>query len=74
MREKRFFEKIEKSKLLQLVFCVVSMSLILGIYCICGRMIDVNHSRRYTVVEDKNLIKYVEGATIEGNRLVITGW
>lgn len=69
-----FFRKFIEKRSYQIVFFIVSMCAILGAYFILRLHIAEEISHRYTVVEDKCLIKFVEEASVEGDELTISGW
>lgn len=71
---KRFFRELNEKRVYQIVFFVASMCVILSGYVFLRIRITDEISKRYTVVEDKNLVKFVEEVTVENGRLTIYGW
>ena len=71
---KRFFRELNEKRSYQVVFFVVSMCVVLGGYVILRTVVAEGSSHRYTVVKDKNLIKYVEEVSVERDILTVSGW
>lgn len=71
---RRFFRNFNEKRSYQIVFFIVSMCVILGGYFVLRMKVTEEVSHRYTVVEDKNVIKYIEDVSIEEDTLTVSGW
>lgn len=71
---KRFFRELHENRKYQVVFFVVSMCVIFGLFLGVRIKLATVKALEFTIVEDKNLIKYVEEVKVENNKLVVTGW
>jgi len=71
---KRFFLELNEKRKYQLAVFVVSMCIVLGLYAGVGKIIQTSKSHQYTVIEDNNLIRYIEGISITKGKLKINGW
>jgi len=71
---RRFFNNLNEKRSYQIVFFIVSMCVVLGMYLGIRAKISVDKSHEYMVVEDKNLIKCIEDVTINKKELCISGW
>lgn len=71
---RRFFRNLSEKRSYQVVFFVVSMCVVFLGYGILRTKIETVTARQYTVMEDKDLIKYIEAVNCEGDILTISGW
>lgn len=71
---KSFFRNLSEKRSYQIVFFVVSMCVIFSTYFVLRIKIEQDVSRRYTVEEDKNLVKEIEAVSIADDILTISGW
>ena len=70
-----FFKKMENSKKLQVLFFVVSMSVIVGAYLIIASVMPRKDNRTFVEhQEDFSWVNQVEDVRIEGKKLVVDGW
>ena len=71
---KRFCKELNEKRSYQIVFFVISMCVVFLVYGVLRMKIEAVVSRQYTVVEDKDLIKYIEAVNSEEGMLKISGW
>ncbi len=71
---KRFFRNLSEKRSYQIVFFVVSMCVIFGIYFGIRTRMFLIQEHEYTVIDDVKLAKCVEDVSIEKGRIKVTGW
>lgn len=72
---KRLFRNLSEKRSYQIVFFVVSMCVVLGMYVGVHAKIAIQKAHEYTIGQDRRgLIKYIEDVEIEGDVIKISGW
>lgn len=70
----KLIKKIESSFLMQIATCIILSSIIIVVFLTLSRIIEFKNSRKYTIIEDIEIINSVEKINIENNILSLTGY
>jgi hypothetical protein len=73
-KENNIFKKIANSFSLQIVTCLILCGIIIGVFFIFNSRVDLRNSRKYTIVDDINLMNYIEQLRFENNTLELEGY
>jgi|LSQX01.1.fsa_nt_gb hypothetical protein len=73
-KQKNITKKIESSFLLQILTCIILSSIIIGVFLLFNKVIDVKNYRKYSLEEDIKLMTCVENIFIENKFLSIEGY
>lgn len=71
---KRFFRELNEKRAYQVVFFVVSMCVVLGMYANIHNKIVEAKAHTYEVIVDNQVIKNIDKVTVNGNVLEVSGW
>jgi len=66
--------KIRDNYIYQIMVCIVLSFLVIFVFFIVNKAIDFKKFRKYTVVEDINLVNSIEDIKIDDNKLTFTGY
>ena len=68
------FKKINKSRKMQIIVCVVLSAIVIIGFLVLNRIIDRNKFYEYSLTEDNNIIKLIEDINIVNDSITIDGY
>lgn len=68
------FQKINKSKKMQIIVCVVLSTIVIIGFLVLNRIIDRNKSFEYSLTEDINIINSIEDISIDNDNVILDGY
>jgi hypothetical protein len=71
---KNVFQKINKSKKMQIIVCVILSAIVIIGFLILNRIIDRNQFYEYSLTEDIDIIKLIEDISISKDSITIDGY
>lgn len=71
---RQFFRELNEKRSYQVVFFVVSICAVLGMYAGIHARIAFQKSHKFTIVEDKNLLQCIEDVCTDEETVRVSGW